>query len=304
MSKSPGRDAAPAMERVLTLLATLADRPRNGWTTSELVERCGFDAADPDDRSRRLNRELSYLRSQGWMIENIGRRGEEARYRLTAGDNRLRVRFTAAQRVALRRAAAATHHNALVRHLEDAQPELPSLTVRVVPSGAAEDLDALLRAVTHRCRVDFDYKGSERSVHPYSVQSGASGWYLVGREDSSDTVKTFAASRMTAVRVGAPFTAEPAPTHTRASLDPLGWEIDPPVEVTVLTMSEHRALVDRLLGMPIAIQSVLQQQALTYRVTHRAAFRARLYELGPRVRVEGPADFRADMLDELTRSAS
>lgn len=304
MPKPPGRDATPAMERVLRLLAMLADRPRTGWTTSDLVEHCGYAAVDPNDRSRQLNRELGYLRKQGWKIENIGRPGDEAKYRLTIGDNRLRVRFTPAQQAALRRAAAASSHSSLAGHLEGSQPELPRRTVRISPNEAAENLDPLLRAVTHRCRVDFLYKGRRRSVHPYAVQSGPAGWYLVGREDDSQVVKTFVASRMGEVEVGVPFTAEAAPSQARASLDPLGWEIDPATEVTVLTTAEHRPLVDRLLGRAIHVQSVPEAQALTYRVAHRAAFRARVYELGTRVRVEGPADFRDEMLGELQRRAS
>jgi hypothetical protein len=42
---------------------------------------------------------------------------------------------------------------------------------------------------------------------------------------------------------------------------------------------------------------------LTYRVTNRAAFRARVYQLGARVQVVGPADVRAEILDELATMA-
>ena len=38
-------------------------------------------------------------------------------------------------------------------------------------------------------------------------------------------------------------------------------------------------------------------------MTHRAAFRARLYELGRRVRVLGPDDVRDEIIAELTAIA-
>jgi hypothetical protein len=42
---------------------------------------------------------------------------------------------------------------------------------------------------------------------------------------------------------------------------------------------------------------------MTYTVTNRAAFRARIYVLGDRVSIVGPETFRAEMLAELRELA-
>jgi hypothetical protein len=84
----------------------------------------------------------------------------------------------------------------------------------------------------------------------------------------------------------------------------MSWEIDPPVEVTVRTSPEYADDVRRWLGDPIA-DPVVEPDAttLTYRVTNRAAFRARIYQLGARVVVLGPEDVRRQILDELATMA-
>jgi hypothetical protein len=61
--------------------------------------------------------------------------------------------------------------------------------------------------------------------------------------------------------------------------------------------------VRRWLGAPRSVAEEGEETVFTYRVTHRAAMRARIHQLGTRVRVEGPSDFRDELLAELATMA-
>jgi hypothetical protein len=74
---------------------------------------------------------------------------------------------------------------------------------------------------------------------------------------------------------------------------------DEPVDVTVETTPAHRNQVETLLGTPSYHEVDDDVVRLTIRVTHRSAFRHRVYELGPRVRVLGPESIRSELLTEL-----
>jgi predicted DNA-binding transcriptional regulator YafY len=162
------------------------------------------------------------------------------------------------------------------------------------------------------------------------VQTYTTTWYLRGREEGSDLVKTYVVARMLDVRADAPGTAERVDLTRGTGLHPMSWLIDPPVDVTVRTSPEYVDDVRRWLGEP---QSAVEERApasretpapsvvevrareprnpatdaqtvdLTYRVTNRAAFRARIYQLGSRVQVVGPDDVRQELLDELATMA-
>jgi predicted DNA-binding transcriptional regulator YafY len=148
----------------------------------------------------------------------------------------------------------------------------------------------------------FRYKGTERTVHPGSVQTYTTTWYLRGREEGSDQVKTYVVARMLDVRADAPGTAERVDLTRATGLHPMGWQVDPPVEVTLRTSPEYVDDVRRWLGEPVAVTDT-DPVTLIYRVTNRAAFRARIYQLGPRVQVVGPDDVRQELLDELATMA-
>jgi predicted DNA-binding transcriptional regulator YafY len=175
-------------------------------------------------------------------------------------------------------------------------------------------LDTVLRAVRMGSLVRFTYKGTPRVVHPESVRSQNGTWYLRGQEDSAEgeagrhvPVKAFVVARMSDVTADPPRTARPVPAARHRGLHPMSWEIDPPVEVTLRTTTEHQPDVRRWLGDP-ADEDVRPstgsggtegQVTMRYVVTHRAALRARLYELGRRVVLVGPEDVRSELLAEL-----
>jgi hypothetical protein len=103
------------------------------------------------------------------------------------------------------------------------------------------------------------------------------------------------------VSVGDPGTAVVPDEPARPQLDPISWTIDPVVDVTVRTTDEHREQVEAMLGRATSAErgTGTGTVTLTIPVTHRAAFRRRVYELGTRVVVTGPPDVRDEMAREL-----
>ena len=74
------------------------------------------------------------------------------------------------------------------------------------------------------------------------------------------------------------------------------WEVDQPIEVKLRTAPAYVRDVERWLGSPVRRTD---GEDLFFRVTNRAALRARLYEMGPRVQLLGPEEVRREVLDDL-----
>jgi hypothetical protein len=95
----------------------------------------------------------------------------------------------------------------------------------------------------------------------------------------------------------------------------MSWKVDPPVEVTLSAPTEFVPDVERWLGTPVSYSSTGSsigsstgsstgdEVELGYVVTNRSALRARVYQLGTRVRVVAPEEIRAEMLAELAEMA-
>ena len=197
--------------------------------------------------------------------------------------------------------------------------EQPADVVATVKASDHAALDTVLRAVRQRSLLHFRYKGTQRIVHPHSLSTYTTQWYLRGREDGDETIKTYAVGRMSDVRADAPGTAARPQVSRHTGLHPMSWEIDPPVDVTLRTAPEYVDDVRRWLGEPLAPPavepaSVVEVRApasletsnpveLVYRVTNRAAFRARIYQLGTRVTIVGPDEVRQEIVDELAAMA-
>lgn len=305
----PGRDQREPMERLVRIAAVLHAHPKQGVPSETLTKVAGFTG---EDRADQLAREIRHLNRQGWQIENIAEPGAGAVWRMTSVDNRLRVRLTPAQQTALRRAVLLADRDDLVDRLGLPSSARPSTVGAAMAADAAEGeasaaLSAALGAVRSRRLLRFSYKGTPRVVHPESVRSENGRWYLLGVEDADlDTgpVKRFVVGRMHDVVADAPGSARPVPAARHLGLHPMTWEIDEPVDVILRTTPEHEPDVRRSLGDPVAtVDEPDGEVAMTYRVTNRAALRARLYDLGRRVRLVGPADVRAELLEELAGAA-
>lgn len=301
MTKGPGRDQRAPMERLVRIAAVLHAHGRAGVSGADLADVAEFTG---EERMDQLARELRHLRSQGWSIVNVAEPGEGAHYVMETVDNRLTVRLTPGQQRALQQAVLVADRTDLVRRLglpESARPA--EVAPPSMPLTTPEELSVLLRATSQRALLRFTYKGTRRSVHPESVRSQNGTWYLRGREDGTGLTKTFVVSRMSEVTADAPGTAEPPEPLHHPGLHPMTWEIDPPVDVELRTTPDYEPDVRRWLDEPADVREDGDHVVLSYRVTHRAAFRTRLYELGRRVELLGPEEVRREVVAELRRMA-
>lgn len=282
----------------------LAAAEASTMSADDLLAEIAYGGTSVMNQRDQLRRDIGHLESLGWQITNVAPEGETARYRLTAVDNRLRVEFTPEQRAELLRAASAASLPELFDDLGDAEASVAA-DVAVLMPRQDRHLATVQRAVEGRCLLRFTYRGKQRVVHPHALHARTGEWYLTANEDASPDetrppVKSFVVSRMTDVAIDGPGTAT-APTNvSRPQLDPISWLIDPPVDVVVATTSEHRTHVETMLGPASSASDEGDRVVLVIPVTHRLAFRRRLYELGSRVLVLGPDEIREDMRRELS----
>jgi predicted DNA-binding transcriptional regulator YafY len=295
MPAAPGRDQRPGMERLVRLL-TMLNGSERGVRADALIAAVMPGEGDAEAKHRALNRDIEHLNNLGWDIRNVAAAGEDGLYRMYARDNRLRVHLTPAQRGQLFRAAVAAGRQDVARHLDD---DAPPKRNRTEPDRLGE-LDLAQRAAARRCLIHFDYRGHRRVVHPVRVHTGPSGWYLSGREDGQHVTKEFVVARMSDVTLDDPGTASPVADATRPSLDPLSWLVDQPTDVTLDMDIEHEPMAESLLGPPLSSDRSDKEVRATWTVTNRAVFRLRVYELGTRVRVTSPPDFRQEIEAELS----
>lgn len=297
-----GRKQREPMERLIRLTAVLSEAGEQGVPAARLMRVAGFEKNDSTDA---LAREFRHLRRHGWQIDNIAPSTRDAVWRLRTGDSRLRLRLSVAELAALQRAALLADRSDLALRLGlDPNSVRPVVEVAVQQPDELAHLDAVMRAVQRRAIIRFRYNGRERVVHPASVRHQNSQWYLSGQEEGDVGVKHFVVSRMSVARLGPAGAATRIEPVRRLALHPLRWELDKPVDVTIAVAEEYVPDVVRWLQEPVE-RRIAEGSAciLTYRVTHRAAMRARIYMLGERVRVVGPAHFREEMLTELRQMA-
>lgn len=274
-----------------------------------LVEIAGFDGVDAVSQ---LAREFRYLRDLGWQIDNIGGEGNMGIYRMVTVDNRIAVKLSTPQQAALLRAVLLANRDDLAERLALPRGERPAEVVAAVPVAGDAALSTVTEALRSGCLLRFRYAGSERAVHPESVRAQNGKWYLRGHQDGSDVVKAFVVSRMSDVVPDPSVPAVRLETERHTGLHPMSWEVDPPIDVQLSAPADYAFDVRRWLGTPSSEResgdtgdtgNTGGTVEFTYRVTNRAALRARVYELGPRVRVLGPEEIREEILAELALMA-
>jgi predicted DNA-binding transcriptional regulator YafY len=292
------------MERTIGFMALLHEARRRGAQgvpAETLARAAGWqDAKDPISA---VNRDLNHLRKLGWRIENIAAPGLSAVFRMTSVDNRLKLALTPGQQTALRRAVILANRSDLADHLDLPAEATPAPLPAALSLESNPDLTRVVAAVRSKSRLRFRYNGTDRVVHPQSLRTQQGKWYLRANEDGSDLVKRFVVGRMSQINAEAPGTAVRIPDDEPESLHPLSWHVDEPVEVTLRSPLPYADDVRRWLGVPLAAEEDGDEAVFTYRVTHRAAMRSRIYQLGTRVRVDGPTDFRDELLAELATMA-
>jgi predicted DNA-binding transcriptional regulator YafY len=287
------------MERLVRILAVLNEAGSVGATTEKLFAVAEYGGHNEADQ---LSLDFRHLRKQGWQIDRVSCEGEAGRYRMVSGDNRLRLKLSPAQLAALQRAVILSKRADLAKGLGIKPGSLPKgVGSEVVPNKGSAELSLALQAVQLRSRIRFSYKGTPRVLHPGRVRFQNYHWYLSGIEDGDDQVKHFAVSRMSDASLDEPDTAQPVPEVRRIPLHPLRWDVDPPVKVTLRTTPDYVPDVERWLMAPEALSEHDGVVDLTYTVTNRQAFRARIYVLGPRVTIADPNEVREEILAELHR---
>lgn len=296
-----------AMQRIFTLLQVLADHPEHGIAARALLDQVGSYPGTPDSQRDMLGRDLKHLRRVGCVIDNVAEPGTDARYLLRPGDDRVRVAFEPEQRFQLHRAAVLVGSSGLGEYADGEAPQ--TATAPVIEGLAVPDvLGDVQRAVRTRAMVRFDYAGKARTIHPYGLQVAARGWVLEGWEQESGQSKAFSLQRMHALQIDRPGTARPPERSTRPTLDPLRFEIDPPVAAELRVPVRFREQVDAELHEPVDVQVGPEMdgeptQILHYQVTNHLNFAVRVLRLDTRATLLGGAQIRSvvsDMLRALT----
>ena len=298
----PGRNPVEAMQRLARILAVLDDAGVVGATTDRLLEVAQYGGQSaPQDQ---LSLDLRNLKNQGWKIDNVAPPGELGRYRMVSGDNRLHVKLSADHRAALQRAVLLAERSDLAKRLGVRTTTVPEgIGAIVIRKQKGDKLSLAFQSVQLRSRIRFTYKGTARVVHPGTVRFQNYKWYFSGVEDGAEIVKHFVVSEMSGIALDPPGTAAEVPSVRRIPLHPLRWEVDAPTQVTLRTPRDFVPDVIRWLNEPDSQVERDGAVDLTYTVTHRHAFRARLYVLGPRVTIAQGAEVYDEILAELRTMA-
>jgi predicted DNA-binding transcriptional regulator YafY len=269
VAKAAGRDQATAMERLIRILLALSDSGDEGVSARRLARVAGLPS-DTESGLAALRRDIRRLRQVGWDIAGGGDDGQDGRYVLHARDNRMALLLSPGEQAALQHA------------LRDADAEI------LPPPAHLADLE---RAVHRHCLAWFSYRQRPRTVHPHLLHNGPSGWMLRGREVESGIVKEYVVRRMADdVVIGQPGSAEPPGVVPRLSFDPMTWEVDPPLEVVLATSPGFEREVCRVMSGGRVVGGRDDEVLIAVVVTNRVAFRSRLLELGPQVRVVEPPE--------------
>lgn len=293
MPRRPGRDQGLAAKRHLRLLTRLA-QAAPGWVNRDaLMGELGYGAKAPRDQ---IARDVRILLGRGWAIEKTGE-GDEMRYRLVEQDPRLRTLLSEDEIRELSRAVRIAGH----RPADLGLPDTGSLPTAGSPVNTdlttALIVEDLIHAWRYRCIVSLHYKGTVRDVHVDEIRRTSTGrWRLIARE--GDVQKFFRLDRIEELRVGRPDSATPPQPVVKDS-DPLTIPDGQPVAAVVRTTREHLARVVRDLGEPTEEVEDEQGLRLCIPVINHWLWRQRLYQLGTRVLLEGPADLRDEVRSDL-----
>ncbi len=299
---------AEATQRIITVLQVLADHPVRGVDAGDLLDKVGSYAGTHDSQKDALSRDLKYLRKIGFEVTNVAGEGDDARYLLTPGDDRVRLAFSKDELFQLQRAAVLVGVDRLNAVTGDEPIGDPGSVPLIDAINVPDVLGEVQRAVTSRAKVRFDYSGRPRTVHPYGLRVAPRGWVLEGWEQESGQAKVFSLQKMGTVRIDRPGTASPPDRSTRPTLDPLRFELDDPAEAVLEVPTRFRGQVDAVLHLPLRVEPGLQRDSeptelLHYVVTNHTNFLVRLLRLDERVVLRGGAQLREALRQMLIRLA-
>jgi len=281
VARSAGRDQLKPMERLIRILICLADDDRGRGVPISRLLRMADLTEDTDATRAQLRRDLTVLRHGGWDIRNVAGEGEDGRYVLRVQDNRLALLLTPGELAALRS----------LLYLADIDHAKPP-----------PFLGKLAHAIRDRSLLSFGYSGRARMVHPDALYSTRSGWVLAAREEVDSEPREYVTAWMNDVTIHGPGTAAPEFELPAERLDPMLWQLDPPVLVRLGVVPAFVADVLGLMPQAVIVEPADpegNEVVVELTVTNQATFRARLYSLGLRARVLEPLELVAEVVDNL-----
>ena len=170
-----------------------------------------------------------------------------------------------------------------------------------IPSGP--DVHRLMRAVTERHVVDFDYRGEKRTVEPHRLVFAKGRWQLTGHDRLRDAVRQFRSDRIEGEVTVSDETFD-QPEATREVEIDHAWRFDgqpagaeDPLTVRIRVDARHVAWVEGFLGGDVEIERADDGTAIvSEQVRDLAAFRSFVLTFLDGAEVIGPAEARADMV--------
>jgi len=292
-----------ALQRLVTITSVLASAEKYGRCADELLQVAHYGGTAESQRES-LARDIRNLHKLGIDIRNVAELGVVSHYVLHPSDSRVRMAFTAEQRAELARAAFLADRASVAAEFRDGdEPGVETTTwqpIRIDTVDLPVELDVVLRAVAANCLLRFHYNGKDRVFDPHVVQHEGRQWTVSGYERIAEATRVFAIVRMNDVELDPPGSARPADPSTRTSVDPLMWEMDPPLVAQI--SFERRYLSDIAAMLPVTVvggedQSQFLQASFT--VTNRWILFARLAELGERVVLDGCQQLREEFGNSL-----
>ena len=303
---------ADALERITNLVALLM-ATRSPLTQEQIANELAGQYPEGDAAQRgAFERDKALLREIGVPIESEVLGGSDAgktAYRIDRGRYELSdLHLQADERAALQLAVAAAR-------LADAQfgllklgGERSSSPVVIANIPDLPALPVLREATASRAEVSFDYRGTTRALHPYSLLLRERYWYVIGHDLGHGEVRTYRVDRIEgSVTVGATHAFErPAGFDPRATfpLDPKLIGDEPTARAEVLVDAPRAEMVVRELGDD-AVLSLRPDGSVVVEVpcANLDAFRSWLFGLGAHAEVLSPAEVRDDVVRWVTALA-
>lgn len=308
------------LERLVNLVIALRET-RRPLTVDRINDRvAGYEGRRDDAWRRMFERDKADLRDLGIPLrtEKLDRFDETLGYRIAPEDYDLpAVSLDPAELTAL---AVAVQVTGLA---DDAAPALDKLAVdadlvgehREVPQLPMElGLDApnrtaLTEALTNRQPVSFDYRKAvasadeptRRRVEPHALLYWHGRWYLRGLDIDRQAGRTFRLDRISgSVRLRGQQGSVDIPDHPPTPADVVPGATTDPVEAIVEAGPETAWRVARRArggGQPVVDRD--GWRCFTVRTTDVDELIGWLVELGPDVRLAGPAQLQARLVDHL-----
>ena len=174
-------------------------------------------------------------------------------------------------------------------------PELPALP-------------ALREAAAERAEVTFDYHGSPRRLHPYSLLLRERFWYVIGHDVDRAEVRTYRVDRFEGDLEVGPAGAFQRPLgfdpRTTFPTDPKLLGEEPAARAEVLVHEARAAAVERELGDgALLVRRGDGSVVVSVPCANVDAFRSWLFGLGEHAQVLAPPELRAGIIDWLRAMA-